>query len=241
LLIGLALVLRRSELAALTVADLDFVDVGMTLDVARSKADQEAAGQIVGVVATGSPTCPVAALRSWLEAAGITDGAVFRAVDRHGWIATGLSGRAIALIVKRRAAAGVDPTGYSAHSLRAGCATKAAARGEEEHDIGRHTRHRSIPVLRGYIWEGTVFVNNGSARLGLCPPRRSADGLPNRRESIVGMKGTVERMLCLTSPRRQGSAPANFVATSGAGAADRSFDPGFDPTITRRTAELAGL
>jgi hypothetical protein len=60
-----------------------------------------------------------------------------------------------------------DPTGYSAHSLRAGCATEAASRGVEERDIGRHTRHRSIAVLRGYIRAGTVFVNNASAQLGL--------------------------------------------------------------------------
>ena len=156
---------RCAELAALTVADIDFVAEGAKLSLARSKTDQEAAGQIVGVVATGSP---VAALRTWLEAAGIIDGAVFRAIDRHGRIATGLSDRAIALIVKRRAAAaGVDPANYSAHSLRAGCATEAAARGVEERDIGRHTRHRSIAGLRGYIREGTVFVNNASAWLGL--------------------------------------------------------------------------
>jgi hypothetical protein len=48
-----------------------------------------------------------------------------------------------------------------------GCATEAAARGVEERDIGRHTRYRSIVVLRGYIRAGTVFVNNASARLGL--------------------------------------------------------------------------
>jgi integrase len=168
LLLGLASALRRAELAALTVVDLDFVEEGVKLSVARGKTDQEAAGQIVGVVATGSPTCPVAALLTWLEAAGITEGAVFRAIDRHGRIDAGLSDRAIALIVKRRvASAGVDPTGYSAHSLRAGCATEAAAHGVEERDIGRHTRHRSIPVLRGYIRAGTVFVNNASARLGL--------------------------------------------------------------------------
>jgi site-specific recombinase XerD len=168
LLLGLASALRRSELASLTVADLRFEDAGVKLSVVRGKTDQEAAGQIVGVVATGSPTCPVAALRTWLETTGITDGAVFRAVDRHGRIAACLSDRAIALIVKRRAAAaGIDATGYSAHSLRAGCATEAAARGVEERDIGRHTRHRSIPVLRGYIREGTVFLNNASACLGL--------------------------------------------------------------------------
>ena len=65
------------------------------------------------------------------------------------------------------AAANIDPTTYSAHSLRAGRATEAAAHGVEERDIGRHTRHRSIAVLRGYIHKGTVFVNNASARLGL--------------------------------------------------------------------------
>jgi hypothetical protein len=32
------------------------VDAGVTLAVARSKTDQEAAGQVVGVVATGTPT-----------------------------------------------------------------------------------------------------------------------------------------------------------------------------------------
>jgi site-specific recombinase XerD len=168
LLLGLASALRRSELAALTVANVDFVAEGVKLDVARSKTDQEGAGQFVGVVATGSETCPVAALRAWLEIAGITEGAVFRAINRHGRIANRLSDRAIALIVKRRAAAAsLDPTAHSAHSLRAGCATEAAARGVEERDIGRHTRHHSIPVLRGYIRAGSLFVSNASARLGL--------------------------------------------------------------------------
>jgi integrase len=46
LLLGLASALRRSELAALTVADLDFVAEGVKLAAGRSKTDQEAAGQI---------------------------------------------------------------------------------------------------------------------------------------------------------------------------------------------------
>jgi integrase len=46
LLIGLASALRRAELAALTVADLDYVEEGVRLYIARSKTDQ-AAGQIV--------------------------------------------------------------------------------------------------------------------------------------------------------------------------------------------------
>jgi hypothetical protein len=35
----------------------------------------------------------VAALRTWLEATDIIDGAVFRAIDRHGRIAANLSDR----------------------------------------------------------------------------------------------------------------------------------------------------
>jgi site-specific recombinase XerD len=58
LLLGLASALRRSELAALTVAE------GVKLSVA--------------------------ALRTWLATAGITDGAAFRAVDRYGRTATSL-------------------------------------------------------------------------------------------------------------------------------------------------------
>ena len=38
--------------------------------------------------------------------------------------------------------------------------------GVEERDIGRHTHHRSIAVLRGYIREGTVFMNNAFCAAG---------------------------------------------------------------------------
>jgi hypothetical protein len=56
-----------------------------------------------------------------------------------------------------------------ARSLRAGRATEpteAAARSVDKRDIDRHSRHRSISVLRGYIRAGTVFVNNSSAWQG---------------------------------------------------------------------------
>ncbi len=46
------------------MADLGFVEEGVTLAVERRKTDQTAAGQIVGVVATGTLTCLVAALRA---------------------------------------------------------------------------------------------------------------------------------------------------------------------------------
>ena len=92
----------------------------------------------------------LAALWTWLEAADITGGAVFRAINRHGRIATHLSDRAIALIVKRRAAAaGTDPANFSAPHCAPGCAAEAAAHGSRNAISAAITRHRSVPVLRG--------------------------------------------------------------------------------------------
>jgi integrase len=168
LLLGFAAALRRSELVALAVNDIAFVAEGARVTVTRSKTDQEGAGEVIGVVRTGTPTCPVTALQAWLEAAGITEGPVFRAVNRHGRPSPALSAQAVALIVKRRATAiGLDATVFAGHSLRAGLATAAAANEVEERVIQRQTRHRSLTVLRSYIRAGEVFVGNASGRVGL--------------------------------------------------------------------------
>jgi hypothetical protein len=56
----------------------------------------------------------VAALDAWLEAAGITEGPVFRSVDRHGNVGAGaLTDRQVARIVKEVCArVGMDPAIY---------------------------------------------------------------------------------------------------------------------------------
>jgi hypothetical protein len=50
-------------------------------------------------------SCPVGALRRWLERAAIGAGPVFRRTDRHGDLGPTLSDRALAAIVAARAAA----------------------------------------------------------------------------------------------------------------------------------------
>jgi len=170
LVIGFAGALRRSEIAQLTVADLEVHPSGVVLTIRRSKGDQHGAGHRLGLP-TGSrlDTCPVRQLRAWTDLADIVDGPLFRPIDRHGNIAVRhLSGRAVAEIVKRRArAAGLDPERYSGHSLRAGFATSAAASGATEIAIARQTRHRSMTVLRGYIREGDLFRTNAATTIGL--------------------------------------------------------------------------
>jgi hypothetical protein len=46
------------------------------------QTDQEGAGQTIAIV-RGSVACPVAALKAWLEAAGITAGPIFCSVKKE--------------------------------------------------------------------------------------------------------------------------------------------------------------
>ncbi len=84
-LVGFASAFRRSELAAIDCAHLSFTENGLIIDLRRSKTDQEAAGRKVGIpFGKKEATCPVRALRRWLTESGITTGAAFRGVNRHG-------------------------------------------------------------------------------------------------------------------------------------------------------------
>lgn len=170
LLMGFAGAFRRSELVGLDVADVDDGLEGLVVTLRRSKTDQEGAGRRVGLPYGANPaTCPVRAYRAWLQASGITEGALFRSVTKGGRLGTvRLSGRAVALVVKRAiAATGAEPAGYAGHSLRSGLATSAAAAGASERSIMDQTGHRSLPMVRRYIREGSLFRANAAAVVGL--------------------------------------------------------------------------
>ena len=108
-------------------------------------------------------------LRAWLDAAGITEGAIFRQVDRHGRMFGRLSGRAAAERVKVACrAAGLDAARYGGHSLRAGLITSAIEGGATEHRTMQHSRHRSVHVFRGYVREVNLLDgDNPVAHVGL--------------------------------------------------------------------------
>ena len=165
LLLGFAAALRRSELVALDVEDLEFDTArGLKIVIRGSKTDQERAGATVAVpYARTSDRCAVRALQAWLAAGAIHRGPVFRQMRRGDKLTDRrLSDQSVALIVKRRAqAAGLPPTFLSGHSLRAGYATAAAAAGVEERKIANVTRHKNLPVLRGYIRAATAFDDVG--------------------------------------------------------------------------------
>ncbi|WP_308258923.1 tyrosine-type recombinase/integrase [Pseudonocardia sp. H11422] len=198
LLIGFAGALRRSELAALTLADLVEDPDGLRVFIARSKTDPEATGTTRGLSYGAHPaSCPVRAWRAWVlrraDAAGRAApspdpgaappaadpgqapgralpgaGPAFVPVDRHGRLGTrGLSDRAIARIIARRAAAAGLAGHWAGHSLRRGFATTGYANGASELAIMRHGRWRTASAMRGYIDEGSVWTDNPTARLGL--------------------------------------------------------------------------
>lgn len=166
LLIGWAAALRRSEVVALDVDDVAYEREGIVLAIRRSKTDREGAGDVVAVpYGAEEETCPVRALQRWLETAALTQGPLFRRVDRHGNVGAALSDRAVAnMVAARAAAAGLDGD-FAAHSLRSGFATAAARAGRLEAAIMRHGRWKSVQVARRYIRAGARWDDHPGVNL----------------------------------------------------------------------------
>lgn len=164
LLVGFAGAFRRSELASLTVADIEQAKQGVIVQLQRSKTDQEGRGRKIAIPFARGAVCPVLALQEWLAVSGITEGPIFRSVNRHGIIADApLTAQSVALVVKERAkAAGLDPSKYAGHSLRAGLVTSAALLGVSSWKIRAQTGHKSDSMLARYIRDANIFVDNAA-------------------------------------------------------------------------------
>ncbi len=169
-LVGFAGGFRRSALAGIHVCDLKFSSDGVVVTVRKSKTDQDGAGREVGLpFGASQDTCPVRALRRWLDRAGIREGPVFRSVGRYGHVSRrGLHSDSIGKLLKRAAGmAGLKVEELGGHSLRAGCVTQAAMNGVREFIIMRQTGHKTIATLRRYIRSGEIFRENAAAGLGI--------------------------------------------------------------------------
>jgi len=168
LLLGFAGAFRRSELVKINVEDVQIDDQGALITLPKSKSDQEGRGAQVAIFRGESELCPVNALSDWLDESRILTGRVFRTVGRAGFLTDSMSARTVSnVLVRRMKRAGLDPKGYSAHSLRAGMISEAAKRGASERDIARISRHKSLDVLRGYIRLYNPWECNPTNNLGL--------------------------------------------------------------------------
>lgn len=171
LALGFAGAFRRSELVALDVADLREDQDGLRVLVRRSKTDQEGQG-FEKAIPHGRHIRPVALLREWLDAAGITEGPVFRPVSRSGRVRgvgklstlPRLTTQSVADIIKRYAkAAGLDASTFGAHSLRAGFVTSAAERGADLARIMDTSGHRDPRTVVGYIRRANAFKDHAGS------------------------------------------------------------------------------
>ena len=178
LLMGFGAALRRSELVALRLGDVEAVaGRSIKLLVRRSKTDPHGRGQEVAIWANPAEPllCPAATLDAWLSvratapdlapalsAAERDAQPLFCAITKSGRL-TGeaLSDKAVARLVKQAAeAAGLDPARFSGHSLRAGLATAAGDAGAGLADLMRQTRHTSTEVALGYLRPADLWRNN---------------------------------------------------------------------------------
>ena len=161
LALGLASALRRSELVALQLADVQLVKEGARITVRHSKTDQEGEGQTIAIP-NGQAILPVARLKAWLAVRGEGPGPLFTRFASRGEM-TGLpmSDRAIARIVQKYAAlAGLDPTTVGGHSLRAGFLTEAARSGASLPKMQEVSRQKKLEVLLGYIRSAELFEDH---------------------------------------------------------------------------------
>ncbi len=171
LLVGYASAMRPGEVSALNVEDILRKPSGVLIHIRRSKTDQDARGQLVGVARGDNPvTDPIRALDSWLKVRPSAPGALFTRVHYRNHLTSERIGpRAISRTVQERAhAAGFDSIPVSGHSLRAGHATTAAVNGASIDRIAAQTRHRDLAtLLNHYIRPAEAMMTTTSRDLGL--------------------------------------------------------------------------
>lgn len=168
LALGMAGAFRRSELAALQLQDLRFTNTGVRITIPKSKRDQERVGQTIAIP-EGRFIRPVTLLRHWLHAADLLSpdpatgkprtGPVFLRLTRSD-VPTSepINDKTVARLVKTAAAAAdLDPALYSAHSLRAGFLTEAAARRANLFKMKDHSRHKSLDTVADYVRDAAMF------------------------------------------------------------------------------------
>ena len=173
LLFGFVGALRRSELVALRVEDVAVVAGGLRLRIRRGKTDQAGQGAEIGLPrGRYVETCPVRAFEAWQAVAKRKAGPLFRNISTGDGIGeTALHPDAMRRILAHRVAmAGLTVEGFdrlSAHALRVGFITEAYDKGVRDEDIMRHTRHRDLRTMRGYVQRAGLVNESPAGQLDL--------------------------------------------------------------------------
>lgn len=159
---------RRSELVGLEVPQVAWEQEGLVITLARSKTDQLGQGITKAIPFGDGACCPATALRSWLDAAGITAGPIFRSITKWGEIGQeALHESSVNAVLE--SCAKLVKLDYvpqlSSHSLRRGMATSAHRAGADFQDIKRQGGWRHDGTVQGYIEEAGQFQENAAGTL----------------------------------------------------------------------------
>ncbi len=170
-LVGFASALRRSNLAALRLEDVEFCAEGLRIRIRHEKQDRRGVGRTLAIpFGQHKASCPVRALRAWLKVRGQQRGALFTRLDngRRPGDVRPLAGNTIAVIVKQAIAGiGLDARLYGPHSLRAGLICEAGQKGVPHLVIAAHVGHTSLASLQRYFRPSDAFKVNACSALGL--------------------------------------------------------------------------
>lgn len=172
LVMGFAGALRRSELSALEVDDIAWTPERILVTIRPNGSRAERIVELPR--GRRVETCPVRSWRKWADVARLErdepGGPAFRRMTKGGKSLRPerLGDRGVAEVVKRRTLdAGLDPTLFSGHSLRAGFVTSASRAGVPGVSIARQTGHRSAAALAACVREDRPFPTNPAAHVGL--------------------------------------------------------------------------
>lgn len=153
ILLGFWRAFRSDELSRLRIEHIQWRPAqGLEVFLPSSKSDRSNRGRVVKVPAL-KRLCPVAAYEVWLEASGLSEGALFRAIDRWGHIGKqALNANSLSRLLRQVfLRSGVDPEGYSAHSLRRGFATWASENQWSSKALMDYVGCRDVQTAARYI------------------------------------------------------------------------------------------
>lgn len=161
LLLGFWRGFRGDELARLRVEHVTAVaGEGMTCFLGQSKGDRDAHGRTFKAPALRT-LCPVEGYLAWMAVSELTEGPVFRAVDRWGNIgADGLHINSLVPLLRTLFHAAGIPLAdqYSSHSLRRGFANWAASTGWDLKTLMEYVGWRDVQSAMRYMDAVDPFI-----------------------------------------------------------------------------------
>ena len=173
-LLGFWRAFRSDELSRLRVEHVTIErGHGMTLHLPRTKGDRALKGTEFKAPALPR-LCPVSAYEAWVAAAELTEGPVYRGINRGGHLRTdGLhAGSFVPLLRGLFGAAGVPaPDSYSSHSLRRGFASWANSSGWDVKSLMAYVGWKDVRSAMRYIDAADPFAQHRIGTALSAPPR----------------------------------------------------------------------